>query len=142
MIMPIMTVNDVEASISFYQNMLGFRHDMSMADTDGKPVFAIVGLGAAVFGLGNDPENSSKPPYAPGVQFMVYLPEDQNIDTYYAGVKAKGVTIDEELTDTYWGDRTFSIHDPNGYWLTFAVTVRQVAVEDMEAYLRERDGSA
>ena len=141
MIMPALTVNDVEASIAFYRDMLGFRHDMSMEGTDGKPVFAIVGLGAAVFGLGYDEVNSPKPPYAPGVQFMVYLPEDESIDSYYASVKAKGVKIDEELADTYWGDRTFSIHDPNGYWLTFAVTIKQVAVEDMEAYLREQGSS-
>ena len=70
---------------------------------------------------------------------MIYLPEGQSIDQYYADVQAKGVKIDDELTDTYWGDRAFSIHDNNGYWLTFAVTVKQVPVEEMEASVRERN---
>jgi uncharacterized glyoxalase superfamily protein PhnB len=70
---------------------------------------------------------------------MIYLPEDQSIESFYANVKAKGVTIDDELADTYWGDRAFSIHDPNGYWLTFAVTIKQVPIDEMETFVRERD---
>jgi uncharacterized glyoxalase superfamily protein PhnB len=137
MIMPILTVKDVDESVAFFRDTLGFRHDMSMAP-EGKNIFAIVGLGAAVFGLGSD-DMAPQPPYAPGVQFMIYLPEDQSIESFYANVKAKGVTIDDELADTYWGDRAFSIHDPNGYWLTFAVTIKQVPIDEMETFVRERD---
>ena len=139
MIMPNLTVKDVDGSVAFYQDKLGFRHDMSMAGPDGKNVFAIVGLGAAVFGLGSDPEPSPQTPYAPGVQFMIYLPEGQSIDSFYNDVKAKGVKIDDELADTYWGDRAFTIHDPDDYTLIFAVTIKQVDVADMEAHLREQD---
>jgi uncharacterized glyoxalase superfamily protein PhnB len=138
MIMPTLGVKDVDASVAFFTEKLGFRHDMSMAGTDGKIVFAIVGLGAAVFGLGWDESLDFSQPMGNGVQFMIYLPEGQDIDSYYADVKAKGVRIDDELADTYWGDRAFTIHDSNGYMLTFAVTIKQVAVEDMEAVLRTR----
>ncbi len=139
MIMPILGVKDVDASVAFFRDMLSFRHDMSMAGPEGKNVFAIVGLGAAVFGLGTDDRINFEQPLAPGVQFMIYLPEGQSIDSFYADVKAKGVKIDDELTDTYWGDRAFTIHDPDGYMLTFAVTVKQVPIEEMEASLRERE---
>jgi uncharacterized glyoxalase superfamily protein PhnB len=139
MIMPILAVDDVDASVAFFRDQLGFRHDMSMAGADGKNVFAIVGLGAAVFGLGTDDSLEAKKPWGSGIQFMIYLPEGQSIDSYYADVKAKGVRIDDELTDTYWGDRAFTIHDPNGYMLTFAVTIKQVPVEEMEATLRARE---
>ncbi|MEP7291231.1 MAG: VOC family protein [Chloroflexota bacterium] len=138
MIMPILTVKDVDVSVAFFTDKLGFRHDMSMAGAEGANVFAIVGLGAAVFGLGVEEAGVQYGAYAPGVQFMVYLPEGERIDRLYAEVKAKGVTIDDELADTYWGDRAFSIHDPNGYLLTFAVTVKQVRVEEMVSSLRER----
>ena len=138
MIMPILTVKDVDASVAFYKDKLSFAHDMTMAP-EGKSIFAIVRLGdQAVLGLGTDPA-TPPPPYAPGVQFMIYLPEGQSIDGYYADLKAKGVTLDDEPTDSYWGDRVFSLHDLNGYWLTFAVTLQQVPVEQMEASVRERD---
>ena len=139
MIMPVLTVNDVDESVAYYKDKLGFTHDMTMAP-EGKSIFAIVRLSdQAVIGLGTDPA-APKPPFAPGVQFMIYMPEGQNIDTYYADLQAKGIQIDEPLTDTYWGDRAFSIHDPNGYWLTFCVPVKQVPIEQMEAHIRERDG--
>ena len=138
MIMPILTVTDVDSSLAFFKDKLGFEHVMTMAP-EGKSVFAIVKLGEhGDIGLGAD-EAAPKPPFAPGVQFMIYLPEGQSIDTFHANVKAKGVKIDDELTDTYWGDRAFSIHDPNGYWLTFAVTVKQVPVEEMEASVRAQE---
>ena len=137
MIMPILTVKDVDESVAFFKDMLGFRHDMSMAP-EGKNIFAIVGLGAAAFGLGHA-DAAPQPPYAPGVQFMIYLPEGQSIDSYYADVKAKGVKIDDELSDTYWGYRAFSIHDPDGYLLTFAVTIKEVPIDEMEAFVRTRD---
>ncbi len=136
MIMPNLTVKDVDASIAFYKDKLGFTHDMTLAP-EGKSIFAIVRLGTqAVIGVGVDDHVTQKP-YAPGVQFMIYLPDDRNIDDYYAQVQANGVAIDEPLADTYWGDRAFSIHDPNGYLLTFAVTVKQVPVAEMEAHLNE-----
>ena len=31
--------------------------------------------------------------------------------------------IAEEITDQFWGDRTFSVRDPNGYVLMFARNV-------------------
>jgi uncharacterized glyoxalase superfamily protein PhnB len=141
MIMPILAVKDVDSTVVFFQDKLGFRHDMSMAGSEGKNVFAIVGLGAAVFGLGSDDSLAEKMPWGSGVQFMIYLPEGQSIDSYYADIKAKGIKIDDELADTYWGDRAFTIHDPDGYMLTFAVTVKQVPIEEMEAHIRERDAS-
>ena len=140
MIMPVLTVNDVDAAVAFFKDKLGFTHDMSMSP-EGKAIFAIVRLGdQAVFGLGSDPA-APQPPYAPGVQFMIYLPEGQSIDDYYAQVKANGVKIDEAITETYWGDRTFTVHDPDGYMLTFAVTNKQVPIDQMEQHIRERGGS-
>lgn len=143
MIMPILNVNDVDASVAFYKDKLGFKHVMSMSP-EGKNVFAIVNFShGSDFGLNlNTDEGTKSAGFAAGVQFMVYLPDDRSIDDYYEQVSANGVTIDEELADTYWGDRAFTIHDPSGYMLTFAVTVQQVPVDQMEQHLRERDNTA
>lgn len=110
MIMPILAVKDVDSTVAFFQDKLGFRHDMSMAGSEGKNVFAIVGLGAAVFGVGNDDRVNMEQPLAPGVQFMIYLPEGQSIDSFYADVKAKGVKIDDEPDRYLLGRPRF--HDP------------------------------
>ncbi|HVU11912.1 MAG TPA: VOC family protein [Phototrophicaceae bacterium] len=132
MIMPNLTVKDVDASVAFYRDQLGFTHDMTLAP-EGQSTFAIVRLGSqAVIGVGVD-DRVTQTPYAPGVQFMIYLPAGMGIDDYYAQVSANGVTIDEPLADTYWGDRAFSLHDPDGYLLTFCVTIKQMSADEVEA---------
>src|SRR5579871_4190051 len=128
MIMPNLTVKDVDASVAFYKDKLGFTHDMTMDMGDGK--FAIVRLGSqVVIGMGSSSQDP-QPPYGTGVQFMMYLPEGMNIDEYYANVQANGVTIKNELKDAYWGDRTFSLLDPDGYDLIFCVTIKQMTMEE------------
>src|SRR4051794_3823810 len=104
MIMPLLTVNDVDESVAFYRDQLGFELRMTMAP-EGKNIFAIVNFGGSDIGLGVDNATPTPKPFAPGVQFMIYLPDDQNIDRYYADVTARGVKTDDEPTDTYWGDR-------------------------------------
>lgn len=51
MILPILTVWDVDASVDFYVNKLGFTKDMVMAGPDGKNTFGFVRLGKAIIGL-------------------------------------------------------------------------------------------
>ena len=53
-------------------------------------------------------------------------------------VQANGVTIDDELKDTYWGDRAFSIHDPDGYLLTFCITIQELSMDQIESNLAEQ----
>lgn len=128
MIMPILNVKDVDASVAFYQDKLDFHHDMTMKP-DGTSIFAVVAWGReVVFGLNLAPTIG-----AAGVEFMLYLPGDRDIDQFYASVKARGVTITEELKDTYWGDRVFSVKDPDGYLLTVAKTIKQMTLEEAEA---------
>lgn len=40
--------------------------------------------------------------------------EMDEVDTLYTALKSKGIEIKVELRDEPWGDRHFSIEDPNG----------------------------
>lgn len=40
--------------------------------------------------------------------------EVEDVDSYYAAIKKKGIAIEVELRDEAWGDRHFAIVDPNG----------------------------
>lgn len=133
MIMPIFTVQDVDASIAFYTEKLGFKQDFVMAGPDGKNTFGIVSLGKATLGLGIAPD---QPRGGAGVDFMVFVPDEADLDKHYADVQAKGVKIVAPIEDKYWGDRTYSIRDLDGYHLTFAKTVKQVPMEEIEAIIR------
>lgn len=131
MIMPILAVSDLEKSLSFYTEKLGFEKMISFPGPDGSLVFAFVGLGPAVnigLQLSPTPEGTR----GDGAVFMIYLPDGQEIDPYYEQVKAKGVAIETEIADQYWGDRTFSVKDPDGFYLTLAKSVKQVPIDEIE----------
>jgi uncharacterized glyoxalase superfamily protein PhnB len=51
-------------------------------------------------------------------------------------VQGKGITITEELKTEYWGDRVFSIKDPDGYYLTFGVTIEQVPMDQIRDHMK------
>jgi uncharacterized glyoxalase superfamily protein PhnB len=71
-----------------------------------------------------------------GADFMIYIPDDADLDKHYADVQAKGVKIAAPIEDKYWGDRTYAVHDPDGYRLTFAKFVKQVPMEEIQEIMR------
>ncbi len=128
MIMPILSVKDIEASIAFYRDMLGFNHDFTMPGPDGTPTFAGVSLGKAAFGLDLQPQSAKG---GEGVIFMVYVADDADLDAYYAQVQARGVKIEQEIKDEYWGDRVFGVRDNSGYYLNICKTVKQMSMDEI-----------
>lgn len=128
MIMPILAVRDVDATVAFYTDKLGFNHDFSLPGSDGTNTFAGVSLGKASLGFDLQPAATKG---GDGVVFMVYVTEDANLDVYYEQVKARGVKIEQEIKDEYWGDRVFGLRDNNGYYLNFCKTVKQMSGEEI-----------
>lgn len=132
MIMPMLAVKDVDASIAFYKDVLGFETQMALPDATGKNVFAIIMLGSDNIGLGaRDIENPGQ-----GVGFMVYIPEANDLDVLYASVLAKGITPTMELKTEYWGDRLFEVKDPDGYLISMCKTVEQANMDVISAMFR------
>jgi uncharacterized glyoxalase superfamily protein PhnB len=139
MISPIVSVKDIDRSVTFYTEKLGFKHDFSMPDQDGINTFAFVSLGPVTFiGLSRDEQMAHR---GEGVEFMIYLPEGQDIDQVYNEIRSRGTKLETEIKTQYWGDRTFSLRDPDGYMLTFARTVHQANMDDIAAIMRGEKSS-
>ncbi|RIH74833.1 Glyoxalase/Bleomycin resistance protein/Dioxygenase superfamily protein [Calidithermus terrae] len=133
MIAPILAVNDVDASVAFYTRKLGFKHDFSFDGPDGKSAFAFVSLGQCSIGLSRAQGLEAR---GQGVVLMAYVPQDFDLEAYYADVQAKGVAVVEPLQEQYWGDRSFTVHDPDGYVICPTKTVKQVVMEEIAAAMR------
>jgi uncharacterized glyoxalase superfamily protein PhnB len=84
-------------------------------------------------GLSLDQQASNR---GSGVVVMVYVPDDQNIDRFYEQVKSRGVEIVDEIKTEYWGDRLFTVHDPDGYVIQPAKTVKQMSMEEIAEAMR------
>ena len=119
MISPVLNVRDVESSVAFYTRMLGFCGDGGLPGVDGATVFAEVMLDdmQVMFVRGDSAG-------AAGVELYIRLPERMDIRALYKRAKGQGVKIAREISPEFWGERVFSVFDPDGYKLTFAQKVR------------------
>jgi catechol 2,3-dioxygenase-like lactoylglutathione lyase family enzyme len=117
-ISPSFIVNNVEETIGFYRDKLGFETRFLAPDPD--PFFAIIGRdGAQIFvksegGITPLP-NHKRHPHLRWDAF-VYAPDPDALAAEFAD---HGAAFSTPLKDTHDGLRGFEISDPDGYILFF-----------------------
>ena len=123
----------MEKTLEFYTETLGFENTFKMPDPTGNLVHAnVVWKNVHImFGPTTWLPKDVVPYRGAGVDFYILGEKDDDIDQFYTMLKEKGVNIVKEIEDQFWGDRTFSIKDPDGYQLTFAKNIREVSPEEM-----------
>lgn len=117
-IAPALTATDLEASLDFYENVLGFWVADRIVE-DGVLVAASLQAGDVDFLIGQDDFSKGRE-RTKGVGFSLYCVTVQDIDEMAASIKARGIELNHEPTDQPWGTRDFSVTDPDGFKLTFS----------------------
>jgi len=117
-ISPSFIVTDVEQTIAFYRDKLGFETRFQAPSQN--PFFAIVGRDTAQLFIksegGVSPvPNSTRHPHL-RLDAFVYV---EDPDTLAAEFADQGVVFSAPLKDTHDGLRGFEICDPDGYVLFF-----------------------
>jgi catechol 2,3-dioxygenase-like lactoylglutathione lyase family enzyme len=116
-IAPSLTVNDIEKSLAFYRDVLGFAVKERWEE-DGKLRGAELTAGASGLMLGQDDWKKGRDrDKGQGVRF--FCTTDQDIDALAARIKSHGVALEHEPRDD-WGMRALALADPDGYKLTIA----------------------
>ena len=123
---PNLLVANVERSLAFYVDTLGFTRGMTVPDAS-PFVFAAVTSGDVEIFL-NDaatavkeyPAFAGKPIGATGTMFI----ELEGVDALHERIKSS-VTITMPLVTQFYGMREFAILDPDGYVITFAERMPQ-----------------
>jgi len=121
---PNLLVANVERSLAFYVDVLGFARGMAVPD-ESPFVFASVTSGPVEIFL-NDaataikeyPMFGSRPIGATGTLYI----EADGVDALHDRLKT-AVTIVMPLVTQFYGSREFAIEDPDGYVITFAERV-------------------
>ena len=123
-ITPNLVVADMEKSLKFYRDVLGFS--VSQTVPDKAPfIFAWMKRGDAdVFLNANMPPQPGEPDlYAGkavgGGTLSMYLVME-GIDELYTGVQQKKSPIVIAMHKQFYGMKEFAMHDPDGYLLIFA----------------------
>lgn len=136
-IAPSIRVKDIERSLDFYTKILGFRTSGWTTRQNGRIAHVSVGFDVPLLMLSpmeyvrtwRTKENFVNNKVGIGVEFYIGLTGTRSIDTYFGELKAKGVTVINEPATESWGDRIFTILDPDGYALTFSEHIEDVTPE-------------
>ncbi|MBL8113817.1 MAG: VOC family protein [Acidobacteria bacterium] len=115
---PSFTVNDLEASLKWYRDVMGFTEGKRY-DDKGKLVGVELLAGEAFFMLGQDDWKKGKN-RAKGEGMRLYCMTVQDVDVLAAEIRARGGKLDQPPTDQPWGMRDFSVTDPDGFKITIA----------------------
>src|SRR5258706_3977491 len=115
---PSLTVNDIEKSLAWYRDVLGFTVGERW-ENDGKLMGVELNAGSVMFMIGQDDWKKGRD-RVKGVGVRLYCETDQDIDRLAARIKANGGTLAQEPKDQPWGTRDLSIDDPDGYKITIA----------------------
>jgi catechol 2,3-dioxygenase-like lactoylglutathione lyase family enzyme len=115
---PSLTVDDLEKSLAFYQDVLGF-HVKERWVHEGKLAGVELVAGVVSFFIGQDDWKKGKN-RAKGEGFRVYCTTAQDIDALAAQIKARGGQLLEEPKTQAWGARDFAVADPDGFKITFS----------------------
>ncbi len=117
-VMPAMTVDDVEATIGWYRDVMGFVVAEEMRH-EGRLTGAVLQAGECRFLLGQDDFQKGRD-RDKGVGFRLCCTTAQDIDTLAAEIKGRGGELAQEPTDQPWGARDFAIVDPDGFKITIS----------------------
>lgn len=116
-IVPSFTATDLQRSIAFYRDVLGFVIGEEWRE-GGVLMGCEIRAGAATFMLGQDDFVKGRDRQK-GLGTRVWCRTTQDLDRLAAQIKARGGMLDQEPKLMSWGDRVFMISDPDGFKLTF-----------------------
>ncbi|HET9024432.1 MAG TPA: VOC family protein [Burkholderiaceae bacterium] len=134
---PYLIVNEAAAAIEFYGRAFGatelFR--LPMADKVGH---AEIMIGDSHVMLSDEwPDMNLRGPKArggPTASLMVYV---DDVDASFARAVKAGATVERELEDQFWGDRTCTVVDPYGHRWMLGTHVEDVPPEELQRRMAE-----
>jgi len=118
-----MVVVDAEVSIDFYKNAFGFEIDYIAKDDDSNPQHVSMKKDDAfiMFCPEGAFETTKKSPITQSIQMPInmYI-YCEDVDSLYKQAIAAGAKSVMEPQDAFWGDRFFTVLDPDNYEWSFA----------------------
>ena len=114
-------VGDVDASVAFYRDLLGFEVAMSVPEEGQLDWAMMVNGGAEIMFQSKSSFSDDFPPLAErpiGASIILYI-DVVNVKALYEKVAGKAKLL-VDLHETFYGATEFAIEDPDGYVLAFA----------------------
>jgi uncharacterized glyoxalase superfamily protein PhnB len=114
---PSLTVNDLDRSMRFYTDVLGFIVSQRWNDDKGVLRGVMLKAGSCELGLSQDDWAKGRDRQK-GVGVRLWTTTAQNVDTLAGRIKSAGGRLTEGPMDQPWGGRSLSVDDPDGFHWT------------------------
>jgi uncharacterized glyoxalase superfamily protein PhnB len=115
-IVPSLTVDDLQKSITFYE-ALGFEIDERWEEK-GTLLGVMLRAGSTEIGLSQDDWKKGRD-RKKGIGVRLSLSTTRaNVDEIARRAKSAGITLTSDPHDTEWNTRAFEVRDPSGFLLT------------------------
>jgi catechol 2,3-dioxygenase-like lactoylglutathione lyase family enzyme len=115
---PGLTVNDLDQSLRFYVDVLGFVAGDRWSD-GGVQRGVMLKAGSSQLSLSQDDWAKGRD-RKKGEGVRIWCRTAQDIDRLAARIKAAGGHLTAEPSDQPWGGRSLAVDDPDGYHLTIS----------------------
>jgi catechol 2,3-dioxygenase-like lactoylglutathione lyase family enzyme len=121
---PMLSVTDLERTITFYCNGLGFQCAQKFGDPH--PVWCYLKRDGVDLMFNQPPatEIAELPRRAKDFRVYYFYPDD--VALLHATWKGKGLDV-TDLRVTIYGMKEFELRDPDGYWLWFGQSTSEPA---------------
>ena len=120
-IAPGLTVGDLQASLAWYRDIVGFTVEQTF-EHEGQVRGAALVAGTARLMISQDDWSKGRDRLK-GVGHRLYLSTAQDVDAIAARIRERGGTLASEPADMPWGARAFNLTDPDGFQLTISSEV-------------------
>jgi catechol 2,3-dioxygenase-like lactoylglutathione lyase family enzyme len=114
---PQFLVDDLSASLDFYERRLGFSRDFVY-----EGFYASVSRDRAVIHLKCAPKLPGERAHRRSGEHLDVFLDVSGIDALHAELVGRGAPIAKPLEPRPWGTRDFHVEDPDGYVLCFSET--------------------
>lgn len=114
---PSFTVDNLQKSLSFYTDILGFTMGQRWEDK-GQLFGAELKAGSVTFMVSQDDWSKGKHRIK-GAGFRLYCETNQDVDQLAEAIKARGGSLTDEPT-TEFGARYITVQDPDGFKITIS----------------------
>jgi PhnB protein len=137
-----LTVSDVKAATAFYQKAFGFTKRGIMNGPDGKAIHAELTHRGSTLMLGPEmPQMGSRSAKSVGASPSSLYLLTENVDKVVAKALKLGATSKGPVMDMFWGDRTGTVVDPDGYVWMVATHKAEPTPQEMQKRMKEQMNS-
>ncbi len=120
---PSLTANDLQKSLAWYRDVVGFAVEEEWKDDAGKIMGVSLRAGSVSFMIGQDDWKKGRD-RRKGEGFRIFCMTKGSVDDLAKRIESKGGRLDSGPTDQPWGFRDITLTDPDGFKITIAVAKR------------------